>query len=247
MSNLCDEIGMKELEPPERCCSNCAFCENIFRTSDCHCLIQSGIANICNEDHYSYGPSSISAIGDTDKNVCELFCSKHNANSFAKIQTLAELEVLEAAGALEDIFHPLLYKMFKNRLLTKHDATDKQERYARALAEHARERSHFKDNDFFGCPPLIMRCEPIPSMSESYHFDVQMSDDKMQLRNYIGLHDGWYKENYGRRRSNYASSSNVNAIRNWAKAAGFWFDDLADSEEMYKAAYDCFSPKIGIE
>ena len=238
MSNLCDEIGMKELKPPERCCSNCAFCRSIFRTSDSQCLIQSGIERICNEDKYSYS-FSINTIGNTDKNVCDLFCSKHNANSFAKIQTLAELEVLEAAGALDgSIFHPLLYKMFKNRLLTKHDATDKQERYARSLAKHAGERGHFKDNDFFGCPPLIMRCEPIPSVSETYQFDVQLSDDKMQLRHFIGLHDRWYRKMYGRNKISHETSDE---IRKWAKAAGFWFDDLADSEEMYKTAYRCFS------
>lgn len=164
MSKLYDEIGMKALEPPERCCSNCAFCESLFRTDSFSCILHAGISNICN-GAYRYIGFSVDSIKDTDKNVCDLFCSKHNANSFAEIGTIAELEILEAAGAIENAFHPIVYKMFKNKLLTKHDATSKQDSYARAIARYAEDRGYFKDNDFYGCPPLIMFSEPIPTVN----------------------------------------------------------------------------------
>lgn len=67
---------------------------------------------------------------------------------------------------------------------------------------------------------------------------MQLSDDKMQLRHFIGLHDSWYRKKYG---GNKISHETSDEIRKWAKHAGFWFDDLAESEEMYKTAYEYFN------
>ena len=202
-------FGFKMLEPPARCCCNCVFCHKNYRSDDTSCFLKYSIIDICNIDSCF----SFNSIERTDVYVCDMFCSKSVYDMFAKIKTADEYTVFEAAGAFADCdTHPLVMQMFKNGFFTKNDATDKQVSYAKKIAKHADNLGYFKDNDFYGCPPLM-----ITDLDENpYSIRFKMSSDKMALRHYIGLHDAWFKANVIKERKR---------IDRWWSYAGMFNDN----------------------
>ena len=81
MSELSTEIGLHRLDPPEKCCHNCAFNDKISTHNKLKCIILREISNICNTSQFYSFP--IQSTEDSTM-VCDLFCSKQAALAISK-------------------------------------------------------------------------------------------------------------------------------------------------------------------